>query len=96
MIGASQTGNTAANDCYFLAGFRFCGWQSDSVLRLFRKSKGRYQKREVHADVELGARDHPLTRLQIGVSPHVVVPPRDQAQELPVAIYDRQVDRTTR
>ena len=34
----------------------YCGWQSDSVLRLFRKSKGRYQEREVHADVELVGR----------------------------------------
>ena len=32
---------------------RYCGWQNDSVLRLFRKSKGRYQEREVHADIEL-------------------------------------------
>ncbi|MBN1518429.1 glycosyltransferase family 2 protein [Candidatus Sumerlaeota bacterium] len=31
----------------------YCGWQSDKVLRLFRRSKGRYQDREVHADVEL-------------------------------------------
>lgn len=30
---------------------RFCGWQRDDVLRLFRKDKGRYQEREVHADV---------------------------------------------
>ena len=30
---------------------RFCGWQNDSVLRLFRRDLGRYQEREVHADV---------------------------------------------
>jgi glycosyltransferase involved in cell wall biosynthesis len=30
---------------------RFCGWQRDSVLRLFRRDLGRYQDREVHADV---------------------------------------------
>ena len=30
---------------------RFCGWQHDSVLRLFRRDLGRYQDREVHADV---------------------------------------------
>lgn len=30
---------------------RFCGWQKDSVLRLFRRDLGRYQDREVHADV---------------------------------------------
>jgi len=30
---------------------RFCGWQNDTVLRLFRRDLGRYQEREVHADV---------------------------------------------
>ena len=30
---------------------RFCGWQRDDVLRLFLRDKGRYQDREVHADV---------------------------------------------
>ena len=30
---------------------RYCGWQNDSCLRLFRRDKGRYQDREVHADV---------------------------------------------
>jgi glycosyltransferase involved in cell wall biosynthesis len=30
---------------------RFCGWQDDSCLRLFRRDKGLYQDREVHADV---------------------------------------------
>ncbi|MCX8038310.1 MAG: glycosyltransferase family 2 protein [Candidatus Sumerlaeia bacterium] len=30
---------------------RFCGWQHDCVLRLFRRDLGRYQDREVHADV---------------------------------------------
>lgn len=35
---------------------RYCGWQNDSVLRLFRKSLGRYQEREVHADVVLNGR----------------------------------------
>ncbi len=32
---------------------RFSGWQNDSVLRLFRRDKGRYQDRHVHADVIL-------------------------------------------
>lgn len=31
---------------------RHCGWQHDRVLRLFRRDKGRYQEREVHAGVE--------------------------------------------
>jgi hypothetical protein len=30
---------------------RYCGWQNDACLRLFRRDKGRYQAREVHADV---------------------------------------------
>ncbi len=30
---------------------RYCGWQRDDVLRLFLRDKGRYQEREVHADV---------------------------------------------
>lgn len=32
---------------------RYSGWQNDRVLRLFRRDKGRYQEREVHADVEI-------------------------------------------
>lgn len=32
---------------------RYCGWQSDSCLRLFRRDKGRYQDRQVHADIEI-------------------------------------------
>lgn len=40
---------------------RYCGWQNDKVLRLFRKSKGRYQDREVHADIELDGRAGVLT-----------------------------------
>lgn len=32
---------------------RYCGWQDDSVLRLFPRDEGRYQDREVHADVML-------------------------------------------
>ena len=30
-----------------------CGWDRDDVLRLFRRDLGRYQEREVHADVIL-------------------------------------------
>lgn len=32
---------------------RFCGWQRDDVLRVFRRDVGRYQERAVHADVEV-------------------------------------------
>jgi glycosyltransferase involved in cell wall biosynthesis len=28
-----------------------CGWQRDDVLRLFRRSRGRYEDKHVHADV---------------------------------------------
>lgn len=30
---------------------RYSGWQNDSCIRLFRRDKGRYQDRKVHADV---------------------------------------------
>lgn len=30
---------------------RYCGWQNDTCLRLFRRDQGRYQDRQVHADV---------------------------------------------
>lgn len=30
---------------------RYCGWQSDTCLRVFRRDLGRYQDRQVHADV---------------------------------------------
>lgn len=32
---------------------RHCGWNSDDVLRLFRRDCGHYQKRWVHAEVEM-------------------------------------------
>jgi len=31
---------------------RGCGWQRDWPLRLFRRDRGRYQDRHVHADIE--------------------------------------------
>ncbi len=34
---------------------RYCGWQNDSVLRLMRRGAGRYQDREVHADIEIAS-----------------------------------------
>jgi glycosyltransferase involved in cell wall biosynthesis len=43
---------------------RYCGWQHDRVLRLFDRRKGRYEEKEVHADVALsgsvGSLDAPL------------------------------------
>ena len=35
---------------------RFCGWQNDTCLRFFRRDKGRYQDRQVHADVQIDGR----------------------------------------
>jgi glycosyltransferase involved in cell wall biosynthesis len=39
-------------------GFRIkhCGWNTDDVIRLFRRDAGRYQERWVHAEVELERR----------------------------------------
>lgn len=36
-------------------GYRIkhCGWDSDAVIRLFRRDKGLYEKRWVHAEVDL-------------------------------------------
>ncbi len=35
---------------------RYCGWQNDTCLRLFRAAHGRYQDRMVHADVIIDGR----------------------------------------
>ncbi|MBI1783602.1 glycosyltransferase family 2 protein [Candidatus Sumerlaeota bacterium] len=35
---------------------RFSGWQNDKCLRLFKRDKGKYQDRHVHADVEIDGR----------------------------------------
>jgi len=32
---------------------RHCGWETDQVIRLFRRDLGRYQDREVHAEIQL-------------------------------------------
>lgn len=32
---------------------RHCGWNTDDVIRLFRRDKSRYQTRHVHAEVDL-------------------------------------------
>ncbi len=39
---------------YFLgARVKYSGWRHDKVLRLFRRDKGRYEPRHVHADIAL-------------------------------------------
>jgi glycosyltransferase involved in cell wall biosynthesis len=32
---------------------RHCGWETDKVIRLFRRDLGRYQERDVHAEIQL-------------------------------------------
>ena len=32
---------------------KHCGWETDQVIRLFRRDLGRYQEREVHAEIQL-------------------------------------------
>jgi glycosyltransferase involved in cell wall biosynthesis len=32
---------------------RFCGWETDRVIRLFRRDAARYEEREVHAEIRL-------------------------------------------
>ena len=43
---------------------RYCGWQKDRVLRLFDRRKGRYENKEVHADIVIqgstATLSHPL------------------------------------
>jgi glycosyltransferase involved in cell wall biosynthesis len=50
---------------YFLGRWiRYCGWYPDRNLRLFRKSRGRFQERAVHEKVEVQGKTatlkHPL------------------------------------
>ena len=38
---------------FFGKPIRYCGWDSDKVLRLWKRDLGRYQDRHVHANVEI-------------------------------------------
>ena len=38
---------------FFGKEIRYCGWDTDRVIRLFRRDLGRYQDRSVHADMLL-------------------------------------------
>jgi hypothetical protein len=41
-------------DSFYLGHrIRHCGWNTDDILRLFRRDVGRYQSRWVHAEVDL-------------------------------------------
>ncbi len=43
---------------YFMGKrIKHCGWDKDKVLRLFRRDKGRYEEKEVHAKLELGGKE---------------------------------------
>lgn len=61
-------GNPAANGYYIRREnvfidkvIRHSGWSTDKVVRLFRRDKGRYPNRRVHADLEI---DGPVPVLQ--------------------------------
>jgi len=52
--GPSQDGYYIARKNFFLGHWiRRCGWYPDFNLRLFRKSRGRFQERTVHERVEV-------------------------------------------
>ncbi len=52
--GTSYSGFRIGRANHFLGKpVRYCGWQNDRCLRLFLRDKGRYQDREVHADIML-------------------------------------------
>jgi glycosyltransferase involved in cell wall biosynthesis len=64
VLARDASGDPAVRDGYRIARLnhflgervRHCGWQNDTCLRLFRRDKGRYQEREVHADVVIDGR----------------------------------------
>jgi glycosyltransferase involved in cell wall biosynthesis len=50
----SRPGYWIGRRSFFLGReIRYCGWQRDRVLRLFRKDRGRYEQKWVHAEVNL-------------------------------------------
>ncbi len=40
---------------FFGRPIRFCGWESDDVLRLFKRDQGRYEDKHVHANVVIAS-----------------------------------------
>ena len=64
LLEADAAGDTSVCDGYRIGRInhflgrrvRYCGWQNDTCLRLFRRDRGRYQDREVHADVVIDGR----------------------------------------
>jgi glycosyltransferase involved in cell wall biosynthesis len=52
--GPVADGYWVRRDNYFLGRhIRHCGWGSDTVVRLFRRDRSRYQDRQVHAEIDL-------------------------------------------
>ncbi len=66
--GPDRDGYVLKRQNYFLGRrVRFGGWGRDTVLRLWDRSKGRYQEKEVHAEVDVagsvGELKHPLLHI---------------------------------
>ncbi|MBE7464549.1 MAG: glycosyltransferase family 2 protein [Planctomycetes bacterium] len=70
--GPDRDGYFMVRRNYFLGGeVRHSGWASNDVQRLFRREKGRYAEREVHADVEVQGSSGRLK----GKLDHITLPP---------------------
>lgn len=80
--GPKADGYWVRRDNYFLGKhIRYCGWGSDTVVRLFRRDVSRYQDRQVHAEIDLPG---PLPKLRHPLEHHTF---RSFAQ------YWRKLDR---
>lgn len=70
--GPDRDGYFVVRRNFFLGGeIRHGGWETNDVQRLFRRDKGRYDKREVHADVKV---DDTSGRLKAKLD-HITCPP---------------------
>lgn len=55
--GGGDDGYEVKRRNFFLGReIRYCGWQNDWVLRLFRRDQGRYVERQVHEKMAVGGR----------------------------------------
>lgn len=55
---------------------RYSGWKNDKVIRFFKKSKCRYENKEVHAEIiadgSIGSLNHKLTHYKyVGIDAHI-------------------------
>lgn len=60
LLGGNPTKNgySVFRENYFLGHrIRHCGWSRTRLVRLFRRDLGRYQRRRVHADLDIPAAD---------------------------------------